>query len=634
MTILLNLLFFFTPLIFTSANSELFELPKMYFVYGSTIIIVATHIIAAIQKQVPLFKKTILDIPLFLFLLSQIISTFLSIDIHTSIFGYYSRLNGGLLSTVCYLILYWSLVPHLTNNLKNNLIRISLLSGLFVSIYGIAQHFGIDKNWWIQDVQSRVFSTLGQPNWLAAYLCILLPISFHQFLNSKSKLHSVFYFLLSTVYYLSLLFTKSKSGIVAAIISIGIYFIFSFVKKNISPKFLILNSSFLILLTLLINNPVKDYFFSPKLLPAGRQENLNITPSEDIRKLVWQGSFKLWQQFPLFGTGPETFAYSYYWTRPATHNLTSEWDFLYNKAHNEYLNYLATTGSFGFLTYLMLIITILIVLFPFPYLLAAFVSLLITNTVGFSVVVTSLYFFLLPLLALPNYSSKLKSVTLLPSILVIILALFLSYKNLTYFLADICYASADSADLANQYPTAQKQIQLALSFRPNEPIYLIKAAAITSKMALINKSPDLAKKAATFAQSALNISPFNLNLYKESAQIYYYLSGVDSQYYLQTLDSLTKAGKLAPTDAKTFYTLGEFYNQINETDQAIVNYQKALDLKSNYDYAAFALGKIYFDQKKYPEAKSLFEKVLEIAPTSTDAKNYLAKIATLSATKK
>ncbi|MCX6727049.1 MAG: hypothetical protein NTY75_04585, partial [Candidatus Shapirobacteria bacterium] len=261
MTILLSLLFFFTPLIFTSANSELFELPKMYFVYALTIIIVAAHLIAVIQKQVPLFKKTALDIPLFLFLLSQVVSTFLSIDAHTSIFGYYSRLNGGLLSLTCYLTLYWSIVPHLTDKLKNNLIQTSLVSGLFVSIYGIAQHLGIDKNWWVQDVQSRVFSTLGQPNWLAAYLCILLPISLHQFLNSSRSLQKIYYFFITSSFYTCLLFTKSKSGIAAAIVSLGIYFIYHFFQKNISLKNLFVYFTFFIFLTLTFNNPIKDLFF-------------------------------------------------------------------------------------------------------------------------------------------------------------------------------------------------------------------------------------------------------------------------------------------------------------------------------------------------------------------------------------
>jgi O-antigen ligase len=52
----------------------------------------------------------------------------------------------------------------------------------------------------------------------------------------------------------------------------------------------------------------------------------------------------------------ETFAYSYYNFRPAQHNQLSEWDYLYNKAHNEFLNFLSTTGAFGLATYLLIIL--------------------------------------------------------------------------------------------------------------------------------------------------------------------------------------------------------------------------------------------------------------------------------------
>src|SRR5690606_10005656 len=54
-----------------------------------------------------------------------------------------------------------------------------------------------------------------------------------------------------------------------------------------------------------------------------------------MRLLVWQGSLKLIEQRPWLGSGPETFAYSFLSQRPAAMNLTTEWNFLYNKAHNE-----------------------------------------------------------------------------------------------------------------------------------------------------------------------------------------------------------------------------------------------------------------------------------------------------------
>ena len=637
-------LFFLTPFLFSSANSELFELPKMYFVYGLTLIILITHCYQYLRGQTSFFRHTFLDWPLIIFIASQIVSAIFSVDIHTSIFGYYSRLNGGLLSLFAYSTLYWILVTHLDDQFKNNLIKISFFSAFLISLYGIAQHFGIDKNIWIQDVQSRVFSTLGQPNWLAAYLCILLPLTIDKFFSSPRLIQKIYFILLSSSFYLCLLFTKSKSGIIAAIISLTIYFIFLFFQKKLSPKPFILISAILILLSLIINNPLKDYLFPSKLVTDNsRLSTLNITPSEDIRKLVWTGSFRLWQQFPLFGTGPETFAYTYYWVRPAAHNLTSEWNFIYNKSHNEYLNYLATTGSFGFITYLLVITVILFQLRKSPSLIAAFISILITNAVGFSVVIIALWFYLLPAFSLPpptppNISSQplLKFI----SFLLILVSVFLFTKNLFYYLADLTYTQADNLDNNQKYPAAYDQIQLSLRYRGNEPLYLIKAANLSAKMALISQqeldntqTQFYLNQSTNLIDSATKISPFNINSWKEKAQVYYYLSAIDTKYYLNALDTITKATKLAPSDAASFYMLGEFYDRIDATDQAIENYQSAISLKSNYDFAYFALGKIYLDLKQYDLAKNNFESVLQIAPDNLDAQNYLAFIATQSAGK-
>lgn len=630
-------LFLFTPIIFTSVNSELFELPKMYFVYGVTVAIVTLHLLNYFRGHTTLFRFSILDIPLGIFFFSQLISTIFSIDVHTSIFGYYSRLNGGLLSATSYFLLYLVIKNYLNEKFKNDIIASSLISGFLISSYGIAQHFGIDKNIWVQDVQARVFSTLGQPNWLAAYLCILLPLAVDKLLNSKSRSLVIRNSILVIIFYICLLFTKSKTGIIAAILSLGFYFVFAFFKKNISKKLLIINSSLLIVLSFLINNPIKDYFFSSPIRNSTldiRNSSLNITPSEDIRKIVWQGTFQLWQQFPVFGTGPETFAYSYYWTRPASHNLTSEWDFLYNKAHNEYLNYLATTGAFGFISYTTLILFIIYFLRNNLVILAAFLSILITNFSGFSVVITSLYFFILPIFSFsPSETKPLQSKSVLFVFPVILISLFLVSKILFYYLADVTYAQADADDSAQKYSSAFQNISLSLNYRSDEPLYLIKSATITSKLAIIahqqkngNLTDQYVKKTISQSDQAIRLSPFSTNNLKERAQIYYYLSNVDPQYYIDAIKSLLQVVRLAPTDAKTFYLIGQFYQNTKTTDLAVSYYQQAISLKSNYDHAYFSLGKIYFDQKKYDLAKINFEQTLKYAPTNTDAQDYLEKI--------
>ena len=91
---------------------------------------------------------------------------------------------------------------------------------------------------------------------------------------------------------------------------------------------------------------------SPTPVPS---PNSGGTESANIRMNVWSGAINAWRANPIFGTGVETFAFAYYKYKPVGQNLTSEWNFLYNKAHNEYLNYLATTGLFGLGSYLLMI---------------------------------------------------------------------------------------------------------------------------------------------------------------------------------------------------------------------------------------------------------------------------------------
>lgn len=644
------LLFFATPLIFTFFNSELFELPKMHFVYLITIIITCLHLINWLLGNIRLYQKNIFNLPLLLFLISQIICTFTSIDIYTSLYGYTSRLNGGLLSVISFCSLFWCLTPYLDEKFKQKIIDFSLIAGISVSIYGILEHFGIDQHLWVQDVQSRVFSTLGQPNWLAAYLCILLPFSTHKFLESKNKLPTTYYLLLTTSYYLTLLFTQSKSGIIAGIISISIFFLINFIKNNSSRKLLIINYSLLIVLSLLITNPIKDKIFPQKTNtnPTTENQNLNITSSEDIRKIVWRGSLDLFKKFPIFGTGVETFAYSYYWTRPIEHNLTSEWDFLYNKAHNEYLNYLATTGLVGTAPYLILIFTVLFYLTKQIFtsknsleirnwslvILSSYISILITNAAGFSVVTVSLFFFLLPSLSLPeptlqkSATNRFKKFLIFP---VIIFFSLLFYNNFSDYLADTFFAKAQSSDEKQAYQSAYGFAQQALDLSPGNPSYIINLADSSAKIALISQGNNQSyiDQAGKLADQAVSVSPANINFWKQRGQIYYYLSTLDNKYFYTAVESLLQGAKLAPTDAKMYYSLGKFLETASMPDDAAFYYQKAINLKSNYDYAYAALGEIFFNQKKYDLAKTNLEQTLKYAPTNTDAQKMLEEIKKL-----
>src|SRR5664279_2413108 len=129
-------LFFLVPLIFWSSTSELFEFNKMWVTFGLTIIIAAAWFTKMTLEKRIIIQKTPLDIYLLLFLFSQIISTLFSLDSHVSWWGYYSRFNGGLFSTICYIFLYYAFVTNLTIKHVLKTLTVSLVTGLIVALCG------------------------------------------------------------------------------------------------------------------------------------------------------------------------------------------------------------------------------------------------------------------------------------------------------------------------------------------------------------------------------------------------------------------------------------------------------------------------------------------------------------------
>ncbi len=359
---LFYILAFITPLIFTSVNYELFEFNKMMAVYLFGTLISVFWLGRMISARRFIWKNTPLTPFVVLFLLSQLISTWFSMDRHTSIWGYYSRSHGGLLSSLCYSLLFFAYVSNVekTKNYKiPGIIVFMLGSAVLVAGYGILEHFGIDKNLWVQDVQNRVFSTLGQPNWLAAYLVslIFIPISLFFSKNIKVK-NKVILAFVSLLFYTAVVFSKSKSGLAAFWAGCSMLFLLS--SKSLKQKrswLYLLAGVLLFAFTTFVFYPdlsvkIKKVFFPAKTthiktLPSGAPVRTGGSSTGQIRQVVWKGALNVWRHFPLFGSGNETFAYSYYNFRPVEHNNNSEWDFLYNKAHNEYLNFLACTGFIG-----------------------------------------------------------------------------------------------------------------------------------------------------------------------------------------------------------------------------------------------------------------------------------------------
>ena len=161
---LFAILFFITPLLVTPFTDELFEFPKMVFVYFIGSLIVFIYLIKAISSKKVDIKRSPLNIALLLILISSITSTIFSLHLPTSIFGYYSRFNGNLLSIILYILLAFIMISEIKSAEIKKLILYLIASSTVISIYAVAQKFGIDKDYWVEHSWERVFSTFGKPN--------------------------------------------------------------------------------------------------------------------------------------------------------------------------------------------------------------------------------------------------------------------------------------------------------------------------------------------------------------------------------------------------------------------------------------------------------------------------------------
>jgi tetratricopeptide (TPR) repeat protein len=384
--------------------------------------------------------------------------------------------------------------------------------------------------------------------------------------------------------------------------------------------------------------PTATPTITPQVLLGG-------TESQTIRNIVWKGAVDIWKNYPLFGSGVETFAYSYYNFRPVEHNLVSEWDFLYNKAHNEYLNLAATTGTFGLLATLGLIGVFLswsvkrILSFKelnianalTISLLAGYISILITNFFGFSVVPVALQFFLYPAMAmvianqqqttnnkqLVKKSAKLDWWQTALIVFCFLSSVFCLLRLAQFWYADVLYAKGIKLRRQGKQQQSFQVLQQAISLNSNEPVIRTEygySAALMAMAAHQEKQDKMADQMIELALNqsgrALEISPRNVNLWKDKVKIYYLFSEINPEYFDQARQALLQAIELAPTDAKLWYNLGVLYTKLDQEKEAIEVLEKSVEMKENYQAARYALALLYQESGQRKKAIEQTEYIL------------------------
>jgi len=261
-----------------------------------------------------------------------IVSVIFSNNFLYSFFGDYPRLNQNL---ILYLSLFLIAILYLNFLEKINIFQLVFFVSL---ILGASTFF---------ENNERVYSTLGQPNFLGIILVLGIIYSLEKFKDSK------FYLLASLFLVLALVKTASITSIFA--LTIGVTYFFWNEGRKYYKYFLplLLLVALIIFLHPLTSTKIHDAY---NLFTQNKETK--ISDSLLVRFYIWEDSIKIpfasIKNF-LIGIGPENFSLFYETYRGEKINFTSEWASLIDKPHNYFLEILIEQGILGLFSFLYLL---------------------------------------------------------------------------------------------------------------------------------------------------------------------------------------------------------------------------------------------------------------------------------------
>lgn len=369
MMLVLSLLAFLIPWIFTPFTYEFYEITKnTILIIGVILLLTLWAVKATVKKQLTLVK-TPFDLPILVFLISQIVSTIFAIYKQTSIWGYYSRFTGGLISTITLILLYYIVVNNVNKRKYiNQLIRSSTISIVLLALFVILKAFNVFEPFFeklatshpsLSFLSSEVFTPIGTPNALPFLFVLILPVILSFLTDAQEKAMQQIGAITGACICLFAI------GITSAVSTLDLY--------SIAVWLLVLGVLVgLVISKLPVSNNVLLQFLPVALIaifsmlfafrPQIREmlsTNLNFARYPEVPfNTTWSvitGTFRVHKVGGfLVGTGPDTYAYDFPRFRPIEQNLEPNWHQNYTRSSTQIYGLLVESGILGLVSFAFL----------------------------------------------------------------------------------------------------------------------------------------------------------------------------------------------------------------------------------------------------------------------------------------
>jgi tetratricopeptide (TPR) repeat protein len=585
------------PLFFLPLTSDFYDFNKNYLLMAGTLLLLGLWGVRMVLEKKVIFKITVFDLPVLAFALAYGAATLLSSPNRIEALILPGETGTILALALLYFIIINNLQAHKAKRIGHSLI----VSGSILGLIALFQFIGLGEAFSPVDwLKMKFWTPAGNLLSLASFLSVVLVLVLIQIYSLWEK--------------------KGE-------------------KNNVVLPF---------------------YFFTSLLIGGGLLTSLYQLFSTAKPILLsyqngWMIAIEALKNKPLFGIGPGNFISAFNAFRPIGFNLTDQWALKFGYSANFYLQLLTTTGIIGALAvcllvwkiikeiknvgrlteqtgvFLGLILTLILALvIPANFLLLLLLFLLIT-----------LFGLHLPVKELSEESKILPVVIALPCFLLLIGGGW--FLGRTYA-AELAFNQSLEALRQNQGTQTYNLLIKAISLNPYSENYrlnysqvnLALANAIASQSDLTDQDRNnisaLVQQAIREAKAVVTLNPQNANNWTNLALIYRQLINFADGAENWALTSYQQAIALDPFNPQLRIALGGVYYSLANWDEAVQQFQLAVQIKPDFANAHYNLSAAYREKGDFEKAVNAMESALSLVPA--DSADYQKASDELEALKK
>ncbi|MCE5301064.1 MAG: O-antigen ligase family protein [Spirochaetia bacterium] len=652
---------FMSGLVFFSSASDPFWVVERFFLKFSTAILIILYVVKSMTKGSFSCVRTPYDSVFALIIAINLAGIFSA----KGIYAYVDRLTENL----CYIALFYLAAQYCASErtaFKKALSAV-ILSALVMAVYGVLQAGGIDPVNWNSNFSRRAASTLGNPNFLAGHMLIVIPLAYGLMLTSATPAKKFVFFIVSLFLTAALITSQTRGAYIGFAVSVIVLAaLLSKYEAELFKKYRKLLVAFLVICA-----AAAGLYFAAN--PSAVKRITDIVTLKDeaahIRVSLWKNTAYMIKENPLLGSGAGNFPikYSFYQSRSLSPAFFKSSDYYKSgHSHNDFLQFAAEYGLPGagayFAFFFLLFYTGIRYLrrtgeerAAVAAILACFAGVLVHAMFNFpfQIIPTASVFYALAGMAcarqLDAQPRSIKAGRAAPAAAVcaVILAGCMACLSARVLSADVYLRKAQEAEHFNRQYDALNYASDAADLNPwNDRINYYYAGRLRAsgnfdrafeKFKLVYKlnpgywenlvslfdayvSKNNPKDGKPVADAMYAISPYSMRAVSAMGYVLY-----SSGKYTEAIQLYEKASASTGESASLLSQMSACYGAMGNVQKTIEYAQKAATMDPSFTDAYYNLAVAYYRMQNYGEAIKNLREILRYSPNDERA-NGLMKV--------